>query len=292
MNYPKITIITPCYKMEGYLERTMQSVLNQQYPNLEYIVVDGGSTDGSVDIIRKYEKQLSSWISEPDNGMYDALNKGFQRSTGELMCWINADDVLREGALEAVGSLFTQLPEVEWVQGFPNVIDEKGKIFTHRPPRSSKWPFLLGDYRKDNIYIQQESTFWRRSLWEKSGKYIDTSYKLAGDFELWMRFFEYAPLYTSSILFGSFRVRPGQLSNANVTQYLEEADRAVAMYRKRLSPEDQKSLQFLENYRKYSNIIKRLPFKEKINHKYNKYFKNRNRIIYNAASQIFGIKNL
>src|SRR5688500_12214725 len=92
MHYPRITIVTPNYNYGHFLEKAIVSVLDQQYPNLEYIIIDGGSTDNSIEIIRKYEKHLAYWISEPDKGMYDAINKGFSRATGEVMAWLNSDD--------------------------------------------------------------------------------------------------------------------------------------------------------------------------------------------------------
>jgi len=110
---PKISLVTPVFNAAKYIEETFQSVFAQKYPNLEYFVVDGGSTDGTLDIIRKYESQLTGWISEPDQGMYDALNKGFARTTGEVMGWISATDLLQSGGLAVVGSVFETLPEVE-----------------------------------------------------------------------------------------------------------------------------------------------------------------------------------
>lgn len=109
MKYPKITIVTPTFNRVHYLEDTILSVLNQNYPNLEYIIIDGGSTDGSIDIIKKYESYLAYWISEPDEGFYHAIQKGFNKSKGDIMAWLNSDDKYHPGALKIVSEVFSDL---------------------------------------------------------------------------------------------------------------------------------------------------------------------------------------
>jgi hypothetical protein len=214
-SWPRITVVTPVFNSARYLEATIRSVLSQAYPNLEYIIVDGGSTDGSVDIIRKYEEQLNSWISEPDRGMYDALNKGFRRSTGELMGWISATDMLHAGSLFVVGSVFQTFPEVEWITGRPTGFTDEGMTAQIlRLRRWSRMPFLAGA----NRYIQQESTYWRRSLWERAGSRVDDSRRNGNDFELWVRFFRYAKLYSVDALIGGFRSHPDSLGLQNLAE--------------------------------------------------------------------------
>ena len=115
MQRPKITIVTPNFNQAGFLEETILSVIGQNYPDLEYIIVDGGSTDGSIDIIKKYEKQLAYWVTEPDKGLYHALQKGFERSTGEVMGWINSDDKLHPGSLSVIGWSRRRMP---WAYAF------------------------------------------------------------------------------------------------------------------------------------------------------------------------------
>src|SRR5881396_2686502 len=110
-----ISIVTPSYNQAAFLEETIRSVLLQGYPNLEYIVIDGGSTDGSVEIIKRYEKHLSYWQSEPDGGQYDAISQGFARTSGDLMAWLNSDDMLHRNALWSMARLFTQFPQIEWL---------------------------------------------------------------------------------------------------------------------------------------------------------------------------------
>ena len=133
--FPKVSIITPSFNQSEYLEQTILSVLNQGYPNLEYIIIDGGSTDGSVKIINKYTDKLSFWLSETDKGMYDAINKGFKKCTGEIFAWINSDDVYFDNALQVAADIFTQIPEVDWITGRCGYIDPTGDI-THRSKKN------------------------------------------------------------------------------------------------------------------------------------------------------------
>jgi hypothetical protein len=206
--WPRISLVTPVFNSAKYIEQTILSVLSQNYPNLEYFIIDGGSTDGTLDIIRKYESQISGWISEPDHGMYDALNKGFARTTGEVMGWISATDQYHVGGLTVVGSVFRDLPQVEWITGRATGFDESGMtVVIHDLPHWTRMRFLAGA----NRYIQQESTFWRRSLWERSGSRVDDSRRYASDFELWVRFFRHAQLYPVDALIGGFRAHGDSL---------------------------------------------------------------------------------
>ena len=200
--WPRISLVTPVFNSAKYIEQTIQSVLSQNYPNLEYIIVDGGSTDGTIDIIRQYQDRLTSWISEPDHGMYDALNKGFARTTGEIMGWISATDQYHVGGLAVVGSVFRDMPDVEWITGRPVLFNEEGMtVEVGAVPRWSRQRFLAGA----NRYIQQESTFWRRSLWERSGSQVNSARRIAADFELWVNFFRHAQLFSVDALIGGFR---------------------------------------------------------------------------------------
>lgn len=201
--WPRITLVTPVFNSARYLEATIRSVLSQDYPNLEYVIIDGGSTDGTVEIIRKYEAHLSAWVSEPDHGMYDALNKGFARTTGEIMGWLNASDALQVGGLRVVGSVFATFPEVEWITGRPTILNADGTtVGVLSLKRWSRFRFLAGA----NRYIQQESTMWRRSLWERSGNRIDDSWGIPSDFGLWVQFFRHAQLYPVDALIGGYRL--------------------------------------------------------------------------------------
>jgi glycosyltransferase involved in cell wall biosynthesis len=222
---PQISLVTPVFNSAKYIEQTIHSVLAQNYPNLEYFIIDGGSTDGTVDIIRKYESQISGWLSEPDNGMYDALNKGFARTSGEVMGWISATDQLHTGGLSVVGSVFRDLPEVEWITGRPTGFNEEGMTtLVLDLPRWSRNRFLAGA----NRYIQQESTFWRRTLWERAGSHMDASRRNGADFELWVRFFRHAKLYPVDALIGGFRSHGDSLGFQDVDASHRTHDEYVA----------------------------------------------------------------
>jgi glycosyltransferase involved in cell wall biosynthesis len=221
--YPKITVVTPSFNQGAYLEDTITSILDQGYPNLEYIVIDGGSNDNSIDIIKKYEHLLTYWVSEKDKGLYHALQKGFERSTGELMCWINSDDMHHKKSLFTIAKLFNDYPAVNWIMGKNTFYDESGSVFVYDTndfnERWSKWKM----YDMDGQYIQQESVFWRRCLWDKSGAYIDTDLSLAGDADLWLRFFRHDKLHSTNFLLSGFRFRSGnQKSKDQRDEYIAE----------------------------------------------------------------------
>jgi glycosyltransferase involved in cell wall biosynthesis len=234
--HPRISIVTPSFNQAAYLETTLKSVLDQDYPNLEYIVVDGGSTDGSVAIIQKYAGRLAHWVSEPDGGHMDAINKGFGRSTGEIMGWINSDDTLCPWALKTVARIFQDLPQVRWLttrtQLRWNAAGEA--VAAPRAPGFARTWFYRGWHLGNQPgfigYIQQESTFWRRELWEAAGGRVDTGLNMAGDFELWARFFEHADVATTEVPLAGFRQHGNQKTN-HIEQYYAEAEQVLSRYR-------------------------------------------------------------
>lgn len=230
--FPKISIVTPSFNQAQFIETTIESILNQNYPNLEYIIIDGGSTDGSVEIIKKYQTHLHYWCSEPDAGQYDAINKGFQHATGEIMAWLNSDDLHFPWTLKTVASVMSQLQEVEWLTTLqPGGCDWDSFCTGFASlPGYSKQAFLDGRYAIVGFFIQQESTFWRRSLWQKSGAQIPTEFKLAGDFALWSNFFCYAELYAIDSPLGCFRSQVNQKSRS-IEQYQMEAEQALSLMR-------------------------------------------------------------
>lgn len=226
----RISVVTVCYNMASYIEQTMLSVLSQNYPNLEYIVIDGGSSDGTQTIIEKYKDKLAYYVSEPDKGMYDAINKGFKHSSGDVIAWINADDIYMPWTLRVVDQIFTNYSDVDWIGGRYAFLTEEG-VLAHVFPKSaikSQTDILNGWCRSELLGpLLQEGMFWRRSLLEKAGE-LDISYKLAGDFELWTRFAAYAPLTAVDIPLAAFRRRKGGLSIGQRNKYNLEVQRAIS----------------------------------------------------------------
>ena len=219
--WPRISLVTAVRNGAHYIEDTIRSIIYQGYPNLEYIVVDGASTDGTPEIIRKYESHITWWVSQPDKGLYEALNTGFSRSTGDIMGWLNASDMLHVKGLFVVGSVFGEFPEVEWITGRPTKFSPAG--MTVSIPTMLRWSrmrFLAGA----NKYIQQESTYWCRSLWEKAGGTMSTELRAEGDFELWVRFFRHAHLYSVDALIGGYRAHADALSFSDMEKYDRTCD--------------------------------------------------------------------
>ncbi|KAF2333123.1 glycosyltransferase family 2 protein [Flavobacterium daemonense] len=286
MNYPKISIVTPNFNGEAFLEKTIESVLSQNYPNLEYIIIDGGSTDNSVAIIKKYASQLAYWISEPDKGLYDAVQKGFEKSTGEIMAWINSDDLYHPKALFAVAEIFGKYNEVNWLQGIPSIFDEMGRtVVVSEIKKWSKLDYYLGNFK----WIQQESVFWRRSLWIKAGSHINIEMKYAGDLELWLRFFRHEKLYVTSALLGGFRQRSEkQLSLDFLDLYLEEANFKINEEVKCNISQEERNL--IKQIKKHSILMQKidLPLIRRIINKlfYSKLIKKKN-VFYNYPSEIY-----
>lgn len=178
--WPKITIITPSFNQGRFLEATIRSVLSQDYPNLEYIIIDGGSSDDSVSIIQRYESQLAYWVSEPDRGQAHAINKGLSKATGEIVAWLNSDDLYLPGALQFVGTLFAQFPECHWLAG---------KLLKFGGAESSLFtpiaPAALAEWLEFNP-VGQPNAFWRRSLTTRHGA-LDENYRYCMDYEFWLR---------------------------------------------------------------------------------------------------------
>ena len=230
---PVISLVTPNYNGVAFLREAIESVLGQHYPALQYVIADGASTDGSRLVVEPYRDELAALISAPDEGHADALNKGFALTDGEIMGWINSDDVLHPGCLARVAEVFETYPDVEWVTGRPSAMGASGAIEHVDDVRPwSRLRFLAGDH----AWIQQESTFWRRSLWERAGGRMDTDLSLANDFELWARFFRHAHLYSLDQLLGCFRVRPGQRSVDQRADYEREVRAVLRRELERLEP--------------------------------------------------------
>jgi glycosyltransferase involved in cell wall biosynthesis len=199
--------------------------------------MDGGSTDNSVEIIKKYEKYLTYWQSKPDKGQYDAINEGFRKSTGEIMAWLNSDDKYHHHALFKAAYVFTTYPHMEWITGRHTKWKPNGELMWVYPEslaRFSREKFLKKAYNDPSI--QQESTFWKRSLWDKAGSMIRSDLDYAGDLELWMRFFRHAQLHSVETLLGGYREHGNQKAIVSLDKYTKEAKRVlddeIALFRK------------------------------------------------------------
>ncbi|MCX6277497.1 MAG: glycosyltransferase [Bacteroidetes bacterium] len=219
----KISIVTPSLNQAGFIERTIRSVLTQKVDAVvEYIVVDGGSTDGTMKILERF-RSLISFTSEPDNGMSDALNKGFSSSAGEILAWLNSDDLYLPGTLKKVVDYFNAHPDCLWLYGNCRMIDEADReirkwITAYKIRKSADFSFqrLLVEN-----FISQPAVFFRRSAFEQAGA-VDTSLPTAMDYDLWLRLAKLGkPGFINDFL-ASFRVHPGSISARNYRKQFEE----------------------------------------------------------------------
>ena len=220
-NLPRITIVTPSFNQANYLPETIESVLSQNYPNLEYMIIDGGSTDGSVDIIKKYESHLSYWVSERDKGQSEAINKGFRKSTGEILAYLNSDDTYCEGALQNVGEFFKSHPKIDLFYGNTTFINEKNEPIGAW--KSIKYNFHIHLY--GGPIIPQPSAFWRRQVFFDVGE-IDENLQFAMDGDLWFRIAKAnAKFHFCDVMLSCFRIHNSSKSVELRTKHLLEAQR-------------------------------------------------------------------
>lgn len=234
----KFSIVTPAFNSEKYIAETIESVISQEGDfELEYIVVDGGSSDNTVNIIKNYEQMVREgspiikcnridfkWLSEKDRGMYDAINKGFGLATGEIYAWINSDDIYLPGAFNAVQRAFQKYPEIRWLKGITSFIKESSTTIREGRCRLYDQTWIQkGIYGRDAYFIEQDSVFWRSELWKTVGG-IDPKLRLAGDYYLWIRFSEITKLYGLNARLSCFRLRKGQLST-DMKAYRLECDK-------------------------------------------------------------------
>lgn len=263
---PLISLVTPSFNQGAYIEETIRSVLDQGYPNLEYLVLDGGSSDNSVEVIGRYADRLAYWVSERDGGQYDAISRGLQRSSGEIMGWLNSDDKQMPWTLSVVADIFSAFPQVEWITAaYPVNWNARGQaVRCAMRPGYSREAFFRGGYLPGRPwfargYIQQESTFWRRSLWERAGGSIEARLRYAGDFELWARFFRHAELYTVEALLGGIRRHGVQKTVQHLDKYLAEAEEVLRGYGPRLPGSVESRLRYLAERSLNPQLYARLP---------------------------------
>jgi glycosyltransferase involved in cell wall biosynthesis len=198
-----VSIITPSFNQAPFLEKTIQSVLAQTHTEIEYIIIDGGSTDGSVDIIQRYADagKLAWWVSEPDKGQTEAINKGFARAKGEVLAWLNSDDTLEPQAVAEAVDYLVEHPEVGMVYGDTNFIDAKGNVIGKFPARQTDYHLLRQGY----VHVPQQASFFRADLWRQVGP-LDPSFYFAMDYDLWVRLARLAPLVYLPRLWANFRL--------------------------------------------------------------------------------------
>lgn len=205
--WPKITLVTPSYNQGRYIEETIKSIIDQQYPNLEYFVVDGGSTDESVSIIRKYSEHIQWWVSEKDGGQTDAINKGFKRATGEIVNWINSDDILYPDALFHVAQTFMAHPEAGFVYGKTQRFDGSGRVELMQHDETDL-PLKYYYY----FPYGQQACFYKRSILEKVD-YMNEVLHFSMDYDLFVRLHLHAKTIKTDVVIGGFRDHEASKSN-------------------------------------------------------------------------------
>ena len=199
---PLVSIITPSYNQAKFLRRTIESVLNQDYPNLEYIVMDGASNDGSIEIIQEYADRLTYWESVKDKGQTDAINKGFNRATGKYVAWLNSDDVYYPGAISEAVAYLEDHPEVGLVYGDCDFLDAEDHVIGKFPAAQTDHKLLKQGY----VHVPQAAAFLPREMWLKVGP-LDPSFFFAMDYDLWVRISRLAPLvYLPGHTWAGFRL--------------------------------------------------------------------------------------
>ena len=246
--FSKISIITPSYNQDQFLEETILSVLSQDYPNLEYIIIDGGSTDNSIDIIKKYNKRITYWVSEPDDGQADAINKGFHKATGDILHWLNSDDVLLKGALNLVNDFFIQNPEIDCVMGDLKIIDPTGKFLT----LIKAVPFHFNSALYTTGLVPQPSTLFTRKAWRKTGN-LDISFTYQFDYEYFLRMSKAGVKF--SLLrkpIAQFRLHP---DSKTISKYNDLFFKSILTIQDRYLPESLKKIKFKEKYLKLLKLF-------------------------------------
>ena len=228
---PRITIITPAIGSEQRLEATIRSVIYQCYPNLEFIIIEDGASGEPREILQRYRSHFSWQTCPPGTDLCAALNMAFEKSSGEILGWLEPGDMFHTNGLHVIGSVFASFPDIEWITGRPFNFSPSGMpTGLKHLERWSRIRFLAGG----NKYIHRETTFWRRSLWDRAGGSLSTAYGLAGEFEMFLRFFRHARLYSVDALIGGYRTHPGDHNSAtnshrHYNQICDEiADRELA----------------------------------------------------------------
>lgn len=220
--WPRITVVTPSFNQGPFIKETIESVLGQGYPDLEYLVMDGGSTDGTIEILKGYGSRLK-WVSEKDRGQSDAINKGIRRSTGEIVAYLNSDDLYEKGALEKAARYFTSRPESLWMTGRCRIIDINGAEV--RQAITAYKNFLLGRYSYKMLlvtnFISQPATFMGRRAFDEFGLFDETQHRVM-DYDYWLRLGKRQPPGVLEDYLASFRVHPGSKTSSSFKSTFRE----------------------------------------------------------------------
>ena len=242
---PRISVIVPTLNQASFLEETLRSVLDQNYPDVELIVIDGGSTDGSLAILQRYSPRLAHWESAPDRGQSHAINKGLARATGEIWCYLNSDDLLRPGSLARVGEMFRD-PEVEWVGGITVIFDEHSERGTVTPQEPATVKEILTPWSRsvEHVFPCSNVCFMRRSIFQRLGG-LDESYHYSMDMEFYTRaHFAGIKLHRIPEVLGRWRWHDASktVRDGSAYRFLEEELRIAAAYGDRLPPHEREEL--------------------------------------------------
>lgn len=253
MSYPKISIITPSFNQGHYIEQTILSIISQGYPNFEYIIIDGGSTDNTVEIIKKYEQYISYWVSEPDKGQSDALNKGLSKCTGDIFNWINSDDYLEENALFKVADYFTKNASVDVVCGWCSLFDEETlqENFKHRTEVFPTLEETLVEQR-----INQPASFYKLSVIKSLGG-INPQLHYVMDLDLWFRYlaaFGQKAVLLVDDLFAHFRLHH-QSKTVQLQSKFREEERFLWYHLLRQLEVENSVASFFKTYGNYNSLV-------------------------------------
>ncbi|MBL6979841.1 MAG: glycosyltransferase [Anaerolineales bacterium] len=200
--HPLVSIVTPSFNQAKYLEATILSILQQDYPHVEYIVIDGGSSDGSVGIIQEYQDQIAWWVSEEDQGQTAAINKGFAQAKGDILAWLNSDDTYQPGAISEAVKFLQVNSEIGMVYGDANFIAADDQMIGKFNAQQTSYTRL----RRGGVYIPQQAAFWRADLWREVGP-LDPSFYFAMDYDLWVRLSKVSEIrYLPGHIWANFRL--------------------------------------------------------------------------------------
>lgn len=230
MTLPTITVITPSYNQGQFIRQTVESVLSQDYPGLEYIVMDGGSTDETLTVLKPYTTQLTL-VSEPDRGQTDAINKGLRRATGDIVCWLNSDDYFLPGALRAVGTYFANHAEAVWLTADCLIVDAVGQPIQQPVRQYKKLLRSLSNHAYLGLTnaVCQPATFWRRSVHDHIG-YLDEGLHFTMDYDFWLRLSQESPPAVLLQPTSAFRIHGQSKGGQQYVEQFREDEQTMQRY--------------------------------------------------------------